>query len=299
MKTIKKAVISCAGFGTRFLPVSKTIQKEMLPLLNKPIIDYIVDDSIKAGIEEFVIVMNSHNYQPLHYFRENNRLEEYLKEMNKSHLYEEVKDLHQKAKFTFIKQTRNDPYGTSIPLLLSSKEIENEEAFLYLTGDDVIFFEDQRKSFVSELINTFQQSDADAALSCIEKSNEELHQYGVVKMKQKGNWNFLEFFVEKPSPDQAPSNLANISKYILTPSILPIIHSQKPNQSNNEFYITDAILELTKTEKVVINQTQGKYLNSGDPINWLKANLTVAGSDLEIREQLLDYIQNEWNVSFD
>ena len=297
MKTIKKAVISCAGFGTRFLPISKTIQKEMLPLLNKPVIDYIVDDCIKAGIREFVIVMNLNNYQPLHYFQENVRLEEYLGEMNKSHLYDEVKNIHKKAKFTFVKQSRKDPYGTSIPLKLAASEIEHEQAFLYLTGDDMVYFEDQKKSFVADLIDTFHQSRADAALSCIEKPEEELHQYGVVKMKQEGDWNFLEFFVEKPKPEEAPSNFANISKYILTPDILPIINNQQPNSSNNEYYVTDAILQLAKSHKIVINQTNGKYLNSGDPINWLKANLTIAGSDLELRDQLISYIQDEWEVS--
>jgi UTP--glucose-1-phosphate uridylyltransferase len=294
MKTVKKAVISCAGFGTRFLPISKTIQKEMLPIFNRPVLDYIVDDCIKGGITDFVIVINSHNYQPLHFFRENLRLKQYLSDMNKAYLYEEVKNLHTKGNFTFIKQTRKDPYGTSIPLILAQEEIKDEEAFLYLTGDDFVFYEDEEKSFIRRLINTYHQSGADAAISAIEKPEEELHQYGVLKMKQEDNYNYLNFFVEKPSPDEAPSNLANISKYILTPSILPIVNDQKANPDNNEFYITDAVLELTQTEKVVVHQTQGQYLNSGDPINWLKANLAVAGRDIEVREQLQQFMKDHW-----
>ncbi len=294
MKTVKKAVISCAGFGTRFLPISKTIQKEMLPIFNKPVIDYIVNDCIRAGINDFVVVINAHNYQPLHYFRENLRLKEYLQQMNKSLLYKQVKELHQKGNFTFIKQSRKDPYGTSIPLILAQNEIKNEEAFLYLTGDDMIFYEDQSKSFVSELLETFHQSNADAAISAIEKPEEELHQYGVMKISQQNGYNYLDFFVEKPSPAEAPSNLANISKYVLTPSILPIVNEQKANLHNNEFYVTDAILELIKKEKMVVHQTQGKYLNSGDPVNWLKANLIVAGADIEVRRQLEEFIKTQW-----
>lgn len=297
MKTVKKAVISCAGFGTRFLPISKTIQKEMLPLFNRPILDYIVDDCIKAGINDFVIVMNAHNYQPLHYFRENRRLKEYLKQMSKAHLYDEVKDLHSKGKFTFIKQSGKDPYGTSIPLILAQKEIKNEEAFLYLTGDDTIFFENQQKSFIGELLDTFHQSKGDAAISAIEKPQEELAQYGVLKINHDNGYSYLDFFVEKPSPEEAPSNLANISKYILTPSILPIINTQKANPKSNEFYITDAILDLARKEKIVVHQAQGQYLNAGDPVNWLKANLAVAGRDVEVRTQLQEFIKLNWGSS--
>lgn len=294
MKTVKKAVISCAGFGTRFLPISKTIQKEMLPLFNRPILDYIVDDCIKSGITDFIIVINSHNYQPLHYFRENTRLREYLKDMNKAELYQEVANLHAKGNFTFIKQSRRDPYGTSIPLILAQKEIAQEEAFLYLTGDDFVFFADEQQAFVSQLLETFQQSEANAAISAIEKPDEELHQYGVLKVQQENDYNYLKFFVEKPSANEAPSNLANISKYILTPSILPIVNQQKANPKSNEFYITDAILELAQKEKVVVHQTEGQYLNAGDPVNWLKANLAVAGRDVEVRAQLQEFIDLNW-----
>lgn len=294
MKTVKKAVISCAGFGTRFLPISKTIQKEMLPLFNRPILDYIVDDCIKSGITDFIIVINSHNYQPLHYFRENTRLREYLKDMNKAELYQEVANLHAKGNFTFIKQSRRDPYGTSIPLILAQKEIAQEEAFLYLTGDDFVFFADEQQAFVSQLLETFQQSEANAAISAIEKPDEELPQYGVLKVQQENDYNYLKFFVEKPSADEAPSNLANISKYILTPSILPIVNQQKANPKSNEFYITDAILELAQKEKVVVHQTEGQYLNAGDPVNWLKANLAVAGRDVEVRAQLQEFIDLNW-----
>jgi UTP--glucose-1-phosphate uridylyltransferase len=124
MKIIRKAIISCAGFGTRFLPISKTIQKEMLPIMNRPVIDYVIDDCIKAGIQQFIIIMNEHNYQPLHYYRENIRLKEYLDSMNKSKAYSTVEDLHTKAQFTFVKQSKTDPYGTSIPVLLAQEHIK-------------------------------------------------------------------------------------------------------------------------------------------------------------------------------
>ncbi len=296
MKTIKKAVISCAGFGTRFLPLSKTIQKEMLPIINRPVIDYIIKDCKKAGINEFVIVINEHNYQPLHYYRENLRLAEYLKQMDKFHLYEQVKDLHQGANFSFVKQTDSDPYGTSIPVLLAKNEIVNEEAFLYLTGDDFVFFADESRSFIDELIAEYHQSEAEAALCSIQVAAEVTSQYGIISMKRDGNFNFLKSLIEKPDSGKAPSSLANISKYILTPSILPIIETQKINAKSGEYYITDALEMFAQTKKVLVHQTKGKYLNAGDPTNWLKANLTVAGSNPELKKQLVSFIKQEWNI---
>ncbi len=294
MQTINKAVISCAGFGTRFLPISKTIQKEMLPLFNKPVLDYIVSDCVRAGIKDIVIVINEHNYQPLHYFRENQRLASYLAQMNKSHLYKKVEHIHQQANFSFIKQTDSHPYGTSIPLILAQKEIQDEQAFLYLTGDDLVFFADPNRSFIQELINEYQQSAAKAAISGIQVSNQSVSQYGIISHSTENNHCYLKKLIEKPKATEAPSNLANISKYILSPEILPIIHQQNADKNSGEYFITDAIEQLSHDHKVLVHQTKGKYLNAGDPVNWLKANLIVASANPTLKQELQDFIAKEW-----
>jgi len=297
MKKINKAVISCAGFGTRFLPISKTIQKEMLPLFNKPVLDYIVEDCVKAGITDIILVINEHNYQPLHYFRENLRLKKYLANMNKSHLYDKVSKIHQQVNFIIIKQADHHPYGTSIPLILAQQEIKNEEAFLYLTGDDLVFFNDAKRSFLQELINEYQQSKAEAAISAVLVPDQLISMYGIISHRKEKLYNFLEKMVEKPSREVAPTNLANISKYILTPDILPIINKQSADNKSGEYFITDAIEQLAQTKNVLVHQTTGKYLNAGDPVNWLKANLTVAGANPAIKKELLEFIEEEWGES--
>jgi UTP--glucose-1-phosphate uridylyltransferase len=284
--SIKKAIISTAGFGTRFLPISKTIQKEMLPILNRPVIDYVVNDCVKAGIEEIVIVMNAHNYQPLHFYRENKRLYQYLKQMNKLDLYEQVASLHQKAHFHFVKQSDKDPYGTSIPIKLAADYIRNEEAFLYLTGDDFIYFADPKRSLVQELIELYTQSRADGVITCIEKPWEEVHRYGVAEIENSNGIIYLKNFVEKPDPGTAPSNLANVSKYILTPSVLPLIERQEPNEKSGEYYITDIVLELAQKGKIAVKTTDGKFLNAGEPLTWLRANLRLAADDPELKKGL-------------
>jgi len=291
---IKKAIITCAGFGTRFLPISKTIQKEMLPILNRPTIDYVVEDCIQAGITDIIIVMNKHNYQPLHYYRENQRLEQYLSKTKKADLYQQIANLHTKANFHFVKQADEDQYGTSIPVKLAQQYVANEEAFLYLTGDDFIFYPDKKQNLITQLIDIYQNTQANAVITCIEKPEEELYRYGVAKIEQQGQFDYLQGFVEKPAPGTAPSNLANVSKYVLTPEVFSLIDQQQPNPNNHEYYITDIILELTKLGKVAVKTTHGYFLNSGEPLTWLQANLTLASQNPQLKSELESFMQHEW-----
>ena len=127
---IKKAIITAAGFGTRFFPVSKSIQKEMLPLLNKPIIDYVVDDCLRAGIEEIIFVVNDTNDQIRHYYSEDKKIYNHLKFLNKLKKYEKSEGLHTKAKFSYIIQQAEGIYGTAVPVMLSYDHVKDEEAFL-------------------------------------------------------------------------------------------------------------------------------------------------------------------------
>jgi len=272
---IKKALIAAAGFGTRFLPITKTIQKEMLPVLSRPIIDYLVEDLVQSGVEEIIFVISEHNKQLLHYYRENQRLFEYLKKHGKEELYSQVSQVHQKAKFYFIKQLDSEIYGTATPLKIAQSYLENEEAFFVFMGDDFIF-DPQEKSEAKKMKELFEKSGAAGLVTCIQKPDEELNCYGVAKVKQQNGFSYLEQMVEKPAAGQAPSNLVNLSKYILTPAIFEIIKNQQPNQGNGELYITDSVAQLAATAPVVIFESKGQYLDCGYVLGWLEANLTVA-----------------------
>lgn len=288
---IKKAIITCAGFGTRFLPVTKSIQKEMLPILERPLIDYVVDDCVKAGIEEIIFVINIHNYQVLHFYRENHRLYEYLEKMHKLPLYEQIAHLHDKAIFHFVKQTDSDPYGTAVPVLLAKEYVKNEDAFLVLMGDDFIYRHDQGSS-IAEMIAEYESAAAKAALMGIEKPDELLSKYGVMKTETNAGHQFLAGIVEKPAPGEAPSNLVNISKYILSKEIWPILDAQPVNPDSGELYITDTVQALAKQEKVLVHQPKGEYLDGGYPLGWLLANLTVAKDRPEIWSVVKDFVTN-------
>lgn len=287
---VKKAIITCAGFGTRFLPITKTIQKEMLPILDRPLIDYVVDDCVKAGIEEIIFVMNEHNYQVLHFYRENQRLYHYLQKMNKLALYEQIAHLHQKATFHFVKQSDRDPYGTAVPVMLAKDYVKDEEAFLVLMGDDFIY-KAKQDSEVKRMLETFQAANATALVTCIEKPDGELSRYGIAQVRQENGHQYLERLVEKPAAGTAPSNLANISKYILSNKVFPILEQQEVNPKSGELYITDTVEKLAQTEKVVLHTPDGQYLDGGYPLGWLLANLTVAKDRPEIWQAVKEFVE--------
>jgi UTP--glucose-1-phosphate uridylyltransferase len=287
---IKKALIAAAGFGTRFLPFTKTIQKEMIPVLNKPVVDYLVTDLVKAGITEIVFVINEHNRQILHYFRENNRLKEYLDKMNKSHLYNQVKDLHEKAEFHFVKQTDADPYGSATPVKLAKEHLKDEESFVVLMGDDIPYNADGT-SEVALMIDHLEKTEAKALATFTEQPEELLHKYGIAETFEKNGNQYLKNLIEKPAPGTAPTNLANISKYILTPEVFDIIDQQELDKKSGELYITDTVTQLSQKEDVVVYTPKGTYLDCGYPLGWLKANLTMAKDNEELRNELSKFLK--------
>lgn len=286
---IRKAIITTAGFGTRFLPISKTIQKEMLPILERPLVDYVVADCVRAGIEEIIFVINEHNDQILHFYRENRRLYEYLKRMNKLQMYEPVAHLHTQAKFTFVRQLDNDPYGTATPVKLARQAVESEEAFLVLMGDDFIY-NGPTHSVVADMISAFKATKAAGLVTCLEKPWDVLHKYGVIETEQTTQGLVVKNIVEKPAPGTAPSNLTNISKYILTPAIFDIIDAQDPHPSSNELLITDSVLTLARQHPVIPYIPQGEYLDGGYVAGWLKANLTVLAENKTALAEVKEFL---------
>jgi UTP--glucose-1-phosphate uridylyltransferase len=285
---IRTALIASAGFGTRFLPITKTIQKEMLPILNRPTIDYVVADCIAAGIEKIIFVINEHNIQIKHFYSKNERLKLYLEQMNKAERYDEVAHLHSQAQFSFIKQSDSEQYGTAVPVKIAQQQLQNEEAFLVFMGDDFVY-NANGSSEAQHMIETFVGSSATALATCIERPTDSLHKYGIAEVASRNGFEFLTNLIEKPEPGTAPSNLANISKYIFTPEIFEVIAQQQLDAKSGELYITDSILTLAKNKPVVIHTPTGEYLDSGSIPTWLHANLAVAAQDPELKKIILNF----------
>jgi UTP--glucose-1-phosphate uridylyltransferase len=292
MSKIRKAIITTAGYGTRFLPVTKAIQKEMLPILNRPLVDYVVEDCIKAGVEEIIFVVREGDVQIQEYYSESKRLLKYLEKMNKADQYKKVEYIHTQAKFHFVTQDDKELYGTAVPVKLTKEYVKNEEAFFVFMGDDFIYNADGRSN-AAEMMQLFEASGAAGVASFIERPSEILHKYGIAEVEEKNQILFLKSLIEKPSPGTAPSNLANISKYILTPMIFDLLNHQEVNPQSGELYITDTVLKLAQQSSVAVHVPRGEYLDGGYPLGWLKANIVIAKNQPEFASELHNFLQNE------
>ena len=289
---ISKAIITTAGFGTRFLPVTKTIQKEMLPILNRPLIDYVVQDLVKAGITDIYFVTNEHNQQVKQFYSESNWLYEKLKKVNKLDLYETLKPLHEQANFHFVVQPDSEQYGTAVPVKICEKYLKNEDGFLVFMGDDFMYHS-EGKSEAASMIDLFKKAKVSGVATFMKRPKDTLHKYGIAQIEKKGDITFLKKLVEKPAPGTAPSDLANVSKYLLTPAIFDIIRTQKLNPQSNELYITDSVETLANQSGVAIYTPHGDYLDGGFPEGWLRANLRVAWDNPDMRNMIKEFVKEQ------
>lgn len=273
---ISKAIIPVAGNGTRFLPITKTINKSMLPILNRPLVDYVVDDCIRGGITDIYFVVLPEERQLRDYYSRNEKLEKYLTARNAPEKLELISKIHSKANFHFIEQPQDGRYGTAIPPLLAQEYVEKDEHFLVLMGDDFIWRKDG-SSEVGAMISACKKANTNSLMAAAEVDKADVSKYGVISFTQTNE--HLEFreIVEKPDVKSAPSNLINISKYLFDYDIFSYLRKVKASNAQQEYYIIDAINEYLKDKhSVAIHKIGGQYLDGGSITGWLHANDVVA-----------------------
>ena len=266
---ITKAIIPVAGWGTRRLPITKAIEKCMLPVGNRPLVDYVVQDCIKAGIQDIYFVISENSTQLQDYYSENAVLNEYLKQNGKEKSLPLVMQ-PQDVKFHYIVQPKGN-YGTAIPVALAVKETGIDEPIVVLMGDDFIYNQDE-----SSEVQRLLESTIESSMLGVNIAFEEVSRYGVLEMNQ--NNEFVQV-IEKPKVEDAPSTLINVSKYVLSPGLLQeIINYSKEENLEGEYVITEPINRYVKkggTMKVV--PAKGQYLDGGSVEGWLHANNVVCG----------------------
>lgn len=278
-KNIKTAVIATAGWGTRWMPITKSIEKCMLPIGTRPVIDWIVSNCVDAGIEEVIIIVGESHGQIRQYFGVNHELNEYLVKNNK-HVeldlarMEKYKDI----RFKFVVQDSSQKYGTAIPLSLVSGMIEPNEPFLYFMGDDFVYRKDG-KNEVLEFIKAWQSQELPSALMTSKIPKAEASKYGVV-ISDGGKYQEI---IEKPAADRisgVETLSINISKYIFNFDILRMNQEYIDNkpEDGNEYYITDVLnIAKSKSHDIFVHSHDGEYLDAGNPKSWLRANNIVLG----------------------
>ena len=267
---ITKAIIPVAGWGTRRLPITKAIEKSMLPIGNRPLVDYVVSDCIAAGIRDIYFVVSEAGSQLERYYTPNQKLNDYLRANGKEAKLPEVTP-PEGVSFHFVVQDPAGKYGTSIPVALAAAAFAVDEPAVVLMGDDFLYSRDGTND-IKRLIDA--ATGGEASIIGVEvPESADISRYGVFKMTASGS---LESIVEKPTPDEAPSRLMNVSKYVLTAPFLEAIKQHAASEVTGEYMITDPISDVIQngeTMRVVI--AKGEYLDGGSVEGWLHANRVV------------------------
>ena len=279
MKQIKKAIIPVAGWGTRRLPITKIIEKSMLPVGNRPLVDYSVQELIKAGVTDiYMVISNVEPCQVREFYKDNLALNQYLEDRGKFDRLKLAKTLPDNVKIHYVSQDPSSKYGTAVPVAMVVEEYAiNEPVFVYM-GDDFIWNPDGELS--AETLLSIRQNDDESAILGAEIPLEEVEKYGVFSVD---NDNKLVEIVEKPEPSKAPSNLINPSKYIMTPDLLrEIVKYVKENDfgaREQEYLITDPITAFIKKGGVMrVAKAKCEYLDGGSVEGWVHANNVVCSS---------------------
>jgi UTP--glucose-1-phosphate uridylyltransferase len=269
-----KAIIPVAGYGTRWLPITKAIEKCMLPVGNRPVVDYVIEDCLKAGVTDIIFVVSEQFDQMQTFYGRNALLEEYLKGKNKTKNLDEVIHLAEKAKFHYIVQDQHQPYGTAVPVALCADMIDDDEQVLVLMGDDFIYNRDG-SSEVKRLLDAAEQAGTTASMIAVQVPPEDVHLYGVVRAEN----GFYQEIVEKPSNEDAPSTLTNPSKYLFDKKLVAYAQEiMKEPTEHGERYVIDALNRyVANGERIVVVPAKGEYLDCGTIGGWLHANKVVLG----------------------
>ena len=280
---VRKAIIPAAGLGTRFLPATKALAKEMLPIVDKPTIQFIVEEALKSGIEDILIVTGKAKRPIEDHFDSNIELEQNLKEKGKTELLklvEETTDIN----LHFIRQSHPMGLGHAV---LQAKAFVGDEPFVVMLGDDLMNIMGDGTPLTKELISDYEKTHA-STIAVMKVPHDDVDKYGPEGEVSKGLYNVAEF-VEKPAVEDAPSDLAIIGRYLLTPEIFQVLEKQKPG-AGNEIQLTDAIETLNKTQRVFAHEFTGKRYDVGDKFGFVETTIEYGLNHPQIKDELHDYI---------
>ena len=282
---VKKAVFPVAGLGTRFLPATKAMPKEMLPVVDKPLIQYAVEEALASGIEQIIFVTGSSKRALENHFDQNYELEDTLRKRGKDELLKSIESLVPKSG-TIIYTRQSEPLGLG-HAIWCARDIVGDEPFAVLLADDLI------KSDVPVLYKMIKEFDRLRAsmVAMIEVPKDETNKYGILEAESAYNGTVrIKSMVEKPDPENAPSNLAAIGRYIFTPKIFTLLERQGKG-AGGEIQVTDAMVELLKEQPIFGYRFEGTRFDCGDKAGFLMANLAFALEHPEIRDTLRQYLQ--------
>jgi len=282
---VRKAVLPAAGLGTRFLPATKASPKEMLPLVDKPLIQYAVEEAVASGIEDIIIITGRGKRAIEDHFDRSVELEENLKGSGKAQLLSQMRHISTLANFCYVRQTEALGLGHAV---LCAQRLIGDEPFAVILGDEVI---DAPVPGLAQLIHAFKKRQG-AVLGVQKVSHHEVNRYGIVSPKAiSGGLHRVEGLVEKPAPDEAPSDLAVIGRYVLPPDIFSILRKTRPGK-NGEIQLTDALRELAKKSPMYALEIQGQRYDAGDKLGFLIATVEFALKNPSLGPEFGEYLRD-------
>lgn len=281
---VRKAVIPAAGYGTRFLPVTKAQPKEMLNIVDKPAIQYIIEEAVNSGIEEILIITTRNKTSIENHFDSTPELNRMLEDKGKLDLLKISKDIEDLADIHFKRQKEMKGLGHAI---LQAKTFVGNEPFAVLLGDDIVYNE---KPCLKQLIELYEEKEG-SVLGVQSVKAEDVSKYGIVDGKKIEDRTFtVNGLVEKPSVEEAPTNVAILGRYVISPEIFEILETTQPGKGD-EIQLTDGLIELAKRETMYAYDFEGTRYDTGDKLGYLKATVEYALRHDTVKDQFKDYIK--------
>ena len=282
---IRKAIIPAAGLGTRFLPATKAQPKEMLPIVDKPTLQYIIEECVASGIEEILIITGRNKKSIEDHFDRSVELEMELEKSGKEEMLKMVREISDMVNIHFIRQKEPRGLGHAI---LCAKTFVGNEPFAVLLGDDVVY--NDNKPCLKQLIDCYEEYKT-SVLGVQTVEPQDVNKYGIVGgLHIEDRVYKVKNLIEKPAVEEAPSNVAILGRYIITPKIFEILENTKPGKGN-EIQLTDALLELIKHEAMYAYDFEGRRYDVGDKLGFLKATVEYALRKEELRDGFIEYLK--------
>lgn len=284
MSLVKKAIIPAAGLGTRFLPATKAQPKEMLPIVDKPTLQYIIEEAIASGIEEILIITGRNKKSIEDHFDKSIELELELEKSGKTEMLDMVRHISDMINIQYIRQKEPRGLGHAI---LCAKSFIGDEPFAVILGDDIV---DSKTPCLKQLIDIYYEYNTTIiGVQTIDKKD--VNKYGIIQGKYiDENIHLIKDLVEKPDIETAPSNIAILGRYILKPDIFRILENQKPGK-NNEIQLTDALKTLCESQAMYAFEFEGKRYDVGEKFGFLQATVEFALKNNELKDEFLDYLK--------
>ncbi|CEQ23848.1 UTP--glucose-1-phosphate uridylyltransferase [[Clostridium] sordellii] len=285
-KRVRKAIIPAAGLGTRFLPATKSQPKEMLPIVDKPTLQYIIEEAVNSGIEEILIVTGRSKKSIEDHFDRSIELELELEQKGKLDMLKIVQDISNMVDIYFIRQKEPKGLGHAI---YCAKSFVGDEPFAVLLGDDIV---DSEKPCLKQLIGAYDEYNT-SILGVQEVAKENTDKYGILDVKHIEDRVYkVNDMVEKPKVEEAPSNIAILGRYIITPAIFEILENQKPGKGG-EIQLTDALKTLGEHEAIYAYNFEGKRYDVGDKLGFLKATVDYALKRPELKSDFIEFLKEK------